>query len=106
MSKFTINGVSYPAKPFTFNLICELEEKGVSMEEMRKKPTSTARAYFALCAGFDDETAGSEIEKHLIAGEDLTGLINAMTQSMNESDFFLALSKNAEKKAAKKKEKE
>lgn len=102
MNKFIINGVSYPAKPFSFNLICDLEEKGISMEEMRKKPTSTARAYFALCANFDDERAGSEIEKHLIAGNDLTDLINAMSKAMNESDFFLALSKNAEKKAAKK----
>ena len=32
MSKsFTVNGVTYTAKPFTYNVICDLEDMGVSL---------------------------------------------------------------------------
>lgn len=98
---FTINGKTYTAAPFNFNLVCDMEEMGVSLDSMKKMPMSAVRAYFALCLGGDRERAGKEIEAHLMTGEDLTPIIDAMTEEMNESDFFRALSTNKGEEVAK-----
>lgn len=97
---FTINGKKYTAKPFDFNLVCDLEEAGVPVSEMKKKPTATARAYFALCYDGDKEDAGTEIEQHMINGGDLKDLMSSMMKEMNASDFFQALSKNKKTKTS------
>lgn len=82
-------------------MVCDLEDRKISMDQINEKPTSAARAYFAICAGLDDTTAGAELEKHLISGGTFTDLMTAMSKAMEESDFFLALKKNAEKKTPK-----
>lgn len=90
---FTINGKRYTAKPFDFNTVCNLEENGVSLSEMTKKPMSMARAYFALCFNGSIEDAGKEIQAHIVAGGDFNDLYKAMGDEMSESDFFQALNK-------------
>lgn len=90
---FTINGTVYTAKEFDFNTVCDLEEEGISLEELQKKPTSALRAYFALCFDGSKEDAGLEIQKHIISGGDMNDLAQAMVAEMNQSDFFQALSK-------------
>ena len=91
MRTFSINGRLYRAVPFTFNTLADLEDMGVSLTDMRKKPMATIRAYFALCAGGDAEYAGSEIQAHMLAGGDLTGVSEAMAAEMSDSDFFQSL---------------
>lgn len=91
MRTFTINGKLYRAKPFTFNLLADLEDMGINLEQMQKKPMSAIRAYFALCAGGDAEYAGSEIQAHMIAGGNLTAISDAMAGELNDSDFFRSL---------------
>lgn len=94
MSRFiTVNGRKYAAKPFTFNVVCELEENGVSLSEMTKKPMSMVRAYVALCLNGDKDKAGEEIEAHVKAGGDFNGIYKVMGEEMNDSDFFQALNK-------------
>lgn len=95
---FTINGKKYTAKEFDFNLVCDLEDMGVPLQEMQKKPTATARAYFALCFDGDKEDAGNELQEHMIEGGNLNDLVQAMVDEMNDSDFFQALQKRTEKK--------
>lgn len=90
---FVINGKRYTAKPFDFNTVCDLEDNGVSLAEMSKKPMSMARAYFALCFKGTKEDAGKEIEEHIKTGGDFNDLYKAMGDEMNESDFFQALNK-------------
>lgn len=90
---FTINGKRYVAKPFDFNTVCDLEDNGVSLQEMQTKPMSMVRAYFALCFNGDKEAAGKEIQSHIIAGGDFGDLYKVMGEEMSESDFFQALSK-------------
>ena len=90
---FVINGKRYTAKPFDFNTVCDLEDNGVSLAEMSKKPMSMARAYFALCFGGSKEDARKEIQAHVKAGGDFNDLYKAMGDEMNESDFFQALNK-------------
>lgn len=98
---FTINNVVYTAKEFDFNTVCDLEESGVSLEEMQKKPTSAVRAYFALCTGGSIDDAGRELQEHIINGGTLNELTQAMVAEMNESDFFQALSKRTKKSTRK-----
>lgn len=107
---FEINGKEYEAKPFTFNMICELEDMGFSIEDMDRKALSMIRAYFALCIG-DVVTAGNEIEAHIIGGGDLAGISEAIGKELNESGFFKAMvaqtqekEKKAQKKATKSKD--
>ena len=37
-NRFTVNGVTYTAKPFDFDMVCELEDMGVSFERIDKMP--------------------------------------------------------------------
>lgn len=88
---FTINDKRYKAKAFDFNTVCDMEDFGVSLQEMSKKPMSMARAYFAICLGGDKQRAGEEIEKHVEHGGNFNDLYTVMGEEMNESDFFQAL---------------
>lgn len=94
MRTFTVNGKRYTAKPFDFNTVCDLEDNGVSLTQMRDKPMSMVRAYFALCFEGPKDDAGKEIQAHIISGGNLEELYKAMGDEMNDSDFFQALSKN------------
>lgn len=94
MRIFTINGKTYRAKPFDFNLLCDMEDMGVSVGE-KSKSLSMLRAYLAICAGKDNEFAGEEINQHIINGGSLESAFEALKKEMEASDFFQAL-KNTE----------
>lgn len=96
MNTFTVNGTEYKAKPFDFNLVCDLEDMGISLEEMGKKKMSAVRAYFAICAGKGNEFAGKELNDHFVSGGKFDDIITAMNKEMENSDFFQALNKTAE----------
>lgn len=96
MKTFTINGHDYKSKPVDFNLMCDLEEMGAPLQDGGKKHFSTARAYFAICAGLSNEAAGKEIEAHIISGGTLKELNNAFSEELEKSDFFRSLIKTAE----------
>lgn len=93
---FELNGKKYVAKEITFNAVCELEDLGVSLMEADTKQLSSLRGYIAYCCGLSTEEAGKEIEKHLISGNDLSGIAKAFGEQINESDFFQALRKKSE----------
>ena len=93
---FTVNKVSYIAKPFDFDMICELEDMGVSFERIDKMPMSLIRAYFATCAGIGKEQAALLIQNHLVNGGKLEDITEPMAKEMNNSDFFRALSEKQE----------
>jgi len=91
MKTFTVNGVTYTAKEFSYNVICDLEDMGVSLSDFGTKPMSMVRAYFSICAGKDIEFVGKEIESHIIAGGNLEEIIQVISESMESSGFFQAL---------------
>lgn len=106
MNKFTINGTEYKAKPFDFNLVCDLEDMGISLKQAGSKPMSMARAYFGLCAEKGKEFAGKEMEAHIIGGGKFDDIIAAMSAEMEKSDFFQSLNKGAETEDAENQETE
>lgn len=98
MKTFTVNGKEYKAKEFDFNLVCDLEDMGISLEEAEKKPMSMVRAYFALCTGKGKEYAGKEMGAHIINGGAFEDVVKAMSDEMEKSDFFRNLNKDEEQK--------
>ncbi|MCD7724289.1 MAG: hypothetical protein LUI12_01830 [Clostridiales bacterium] len=100
MNTFKINEKEYNARAFDFNMLCDLEDMGISLEQAQNKPMSMVRAYFGLCAGKGKEYAGNEMEAHIVGGGKFDDIMNAMTKEMGESDFFRNLSKTAEEETA------
>ena len=96
MKTFEINGAKYNAAEFDFNLTCELEDNGVSLADIRKKPLSFIRSYVALSAGIDIDVAGKEIEAHMAKGGKLDDVMNVMMEQINNSDFFRNLATEPE----------
>lgn len=93
---FVINGKRYNALEFDFNLICDLEDLGVSMERIKQNPASAIRAYLALCMDAEKADAGAEIQAHMVKGGTLDELTSAMTVMLENSDFFRSLSQGEE----------
>lgn len=96
MKSFTVNNKKYVAKDFTYNVVCDLEDFGVSLSDFKAKPMSVIRAYLAVCADKDMEFAGDEIQAHVIAGGNFEEMMNCMSAKMDESDFFRALQSRTE----------
>lgn len=95
--KFTINGKEYEGAKYDYNTHCELQEMGVEVLEIKKKPQAIMRAYLAISSGMDLEDAGKEIEQHIINGGDLSDIIIALLKEMDQSDFFQAIINRAKK---------
>lgn len=96
MKTFTINGKEYKSKMIDFNLVCDLEDMGVSIVNIDGKDMSLIRGYFGLCAGLTKEKAGKEIEAHLTNGGKFDELMELIKFEMENSDFFRNLKKTAE----------
>ncbi len=107
MKKITINSKDYNIdKVIDFNAICELEDLGLSLSDLKKTKMTSIRALLAYVGGMDTDTAGAEIMEHLKKGgsfDDFTPLINSLV----ESDFFQATRQsNTEEETPKGKEAE
>ena len=103
MSTFEINGKKYQMKPFTYNFVCDLEDVGITLEEIDKRPMKLGREYLAFCGGVSSEFAGEEIERHIINGGDISVLYDALSTAINESDFFQSMTVSTETKKEEKK---
>jgi hypothetical protein len=100
---FTINGKEYTAKPLTYNFLCDMEDNGISIDEVDKKPMKLGRMYLAFCGNMRPEAAGEEIEAHVIAGGNLNGFFDAMTTAINTCGFFRAMANQPDQETPKKK---
>ena len=106
----TINKKRYEAREFDFNLICDLQDLGVNIldiKDMRRTSLLTIRSYVALCMDADPEYAGEEINQHIINGGNMDEITEVFQKMMSESSFFQALGQGEEEetpeKSAKKK---
>lgn len=91
-----INGKEITAKPLDFNAIVTIQDMGADIFAFGKRPLSVLRAYLAYCTDSDLETAGREIESHVISGGDLTEFSKAFIDVCGESGFFKAMVARAE----------
>ena len=104
-NRFTVNGVTYTAKPFDFDMVCDLEDMGVSFERIDKMPVSLIRAYFAICANTDKEQAAALLQNHIVKGGQLNDITEAMAKEMENSDFFRAFQSDESKTSTENKRK-
>lgn len=90
MKTFTVNKKTYPIREFDFNFMCDLEDRGISIENIGDKPLKILREYLATVAGISSEAAGKELEMHVIGGGKMEDLYGALNIAMEESGFFRA----------------
>ena len=102
MKRFVLNGNSYPVKDMGVNMICDLEDMGISLGEMQNKSFSFIRAYVSMCMGTSVEKAGREIELHLINKGKLEDVMDVIKGAMEDSDFFQALTQNKDEETSEK----
>lgn len=88
-----INGKEYKVKEISFNTMCELEDNGVSITEMDKKPFNVIRGFLAVIMGVDKNTAGEELTKHIKNGGNIEELVTQISKLMENSGFFQAMNK-------------
>ena len=101
MNRFTVNGETYTAKPFTFGLFRQLEDRGVNMAKIDTQSFTLVSAYLSICAGIDLEDADDLIEKHISNGGSFDDILVPLSKEMEDSDFFRALSRNKREGAEK-----
>ena len=100
---FKLNGKEYVLPELDFNTVCDLEERGFSLSDLNSKPMVMLRAFVSVALKDEPLDAGTEIQAHLISGESLTSLIEAIRKSVEESDFFQQMLKEDNPNSAPKK---
>lgn len=93
---FKINEKTVMAKPFDFNTICDLEDRGINIANLTGSGIGLVRAYVSICMGTTVAEAGAEIQDHVINGGNLNEINEILAKEMNESDFFQAIAKQNE----------
>lgn len=96
----TINGKFYKDAELDFNTVCEMENMGVSIQNIDDNIMSAARAYAAICMRKPLRLAGAEIEAHIVNGGTLADILEPFNKNAEESGFFQALRKKAEEDQA------
>ena len=84
----TINGKTYKAAEFDINFMCDMENMGISLEDIDSKTFNIIRIYVALSMGTDVKTAGKELTEHLKNEGSLDEISNVMSDVMKDSGFF------------------
>ena len=92
----TLNGKSYKAADFDLNLICDFEDRGISLDEIGNKMFNVIRQYVASSMGVDVKTAGMVLSEHLKNGGKLEDVSDVMSAAMEDSGFFRATSESKE----------
>lgn len=101
-----LNGKEFKIPELNFNTMCQLEDMGISLSEMDKKPMAAIRGFISLAIGGDLEMAGKELEMHIINGGKLDDIMQEVVKAVNESGFFRALSQTTTKETSTSKDKE
>lgn len=96
MKTFELNGTKYPQKEMDYNMLCDLEDMGISLGDMQSKSMSFIRAYISLCMGSDTKVAGREIQNHITSGKSLEEIMDVIKEGIEDSGFFQALNKEKE----------
>ena len=92
---FTVNGTAYPVKEIDFNFLCDMEDRGITVDDIDKKPMKILREYLSIVGGMTSVEAGKEIEAHVVSGKSLTEAYGALNDAMESSGFFRAMSEQS-----------
>ena len=90
--KFAINKKTYNSKEIDFETFCQLEERGIEIEEVGvKKRLNTLKAFLSIWGEIPEEVASSELNNHIINKGTFDELNSVIDKEMNNSDFIQAI---------------
>lgn len=94
-----INGKKVKPAELTFNNVCRMEELGGALIGDNVSEMSVIRAYIAISFNVDKNTAGNELEQHIIKNgyKSIESIGDALSEAVEESDFFQAILKEESK---------
>lgn len=95
-----INGTEYAAPALTFANLCKLEDWGLTVSDMSKRPLAFLAAFVALAVGGDLEGGKALIEAHIQSGGSIDAISDALSKAVDESGFFKGANQEEEKKAS------
>lgn len=100
MRQFTINGKTYNAVRFEIGTVCDLEDYGISLDNMFERSTSLIRAYIGICSGRGKAYANQEMQAHIINGGNFDEINEVIVKEITESDFFQKILERAQETTA------
>lgn len=83
-----INGTEYTTPVLTFANLCKLEDWGLTVSDMSKRPLGFLAAFVAIAVGGDLEDGKSAIEKHIEGGGTIVAISDELSQAVDNSGFF------------------
>ena len=89
-----INGNTYDVPELNFNAIAELSENGVDIFDRKsgkKSVLQVSRGIAAWIIGTDVDSAGDEIQEHLIENGELPPLVDTLREEIEKSVFIKRL---------------
>lgn len=96
--KLELNAKTYEIEGFTFGTLCALEARKIGISDLTNKPMSFLRDFIAIQTGMKTAEAEKEINDHIVNGGSIEGLMNTITECLEESGFFQKLVGKPEKK--------
>lgn len=96
MKTFTLNGKQYQFAEVDYNMLCDFEEQGVSLDDMRARYMTFIRAYLAECTHLTPDEVGNEINEAVIKHEDFDKLLGDVMEAIEGSAFFQAITGSTE----------
>ncbi len=93
-----INGTEYTTPALTFANLCKLEDWGLTVNDMAKRPLGFLAAFVALAVGGDLEDGKSAIEKHIEGGGTIDAISDELSQAVDNSGFFKMENQTKEEK--------
>ena len=95
-----INGTEYTTPALTFANLCRLEEFGLTVNDMAKRPLGFLAAFAALAIDGDLEAGKAAIEAHIQSGGTIDEISDALSKAVDESGFFKGANQEEEKKVS------
>lgn len=83
-----INGKTYAIPTVDFSVIAKLEEYGIELKNMDKRPLGFVAGMVAVAMNCSYDDALKEINEHLKNGGDLKEISAEANEAIQKSDFF------------------
>lgn len=83
-----INGTEYTTPALTFANLCRLEDFGLTVNDMAKRPLAFLAAFVALAIDGDLAAGKAAIEQHIQSGGTVDTLSDELSKAVDESGFF------------------
>lgn len=90
--KFVLNNKEYESKPFDFEMMCELEERGFESENIGVRQNMLfMREVFAIWSGLSRKEAMTEINEQIVNNKEIGQFSEVLNKEMDESGFIKAI---------------